>query len=240
LTSGVLARPGASRLDTELRVETPEGIELSLRPAGPVPRALALAIDLLLRWVLVAAVSTPLALLGGLGIGGALLFLFVMEWFFPVLFEVLAAGQTPGKRSLRLRVVHTDATPVGWTASIVRNLLRVADFAPLFYVAGAIAMCASARFQRLGDMAAGTLVVHVAEPVRDAGETLVVEGSRPAPVALRAREQRALISFAERAGTLSAERRVELADVLADLTGARGETGLEELVRIARGVASGS
>jgi len=230
----------ASRIQTEFRVETPEGIELEIRPAGPVGRGLAYSIDLLIRFGIWTAVSIPMQMTGELGLGLLLLLAFCLEWFYPVLFEVKAGGRTPGKRMLDLQVVNVDATPTGWTASIVRNLLRVADFFPLFYVAGLVSMICSDRFQRLGDVAAGTIVIHQRKEKGDGALALTTDSSRPAPVALRPDEQRALVDFADRQAALSEDRRIELADILTPLTDARGADGLRELLRIARGVARGT
>ena len=229
-----------TRIQTEFRVETPEGIELEIRPAGPVGRILAYSIDLTIRFGIWIAVSIPVQMAGDLGTGMLLLFAFVLEWFYPVVFEVKAGGRTPGKRMLNLQVVNADATPVGWNASIIRNLLRVADFVPLFYVAGLVSMLCNTRFQRLGDIAAGTIVIHQREEAREGALALAAGSSRPPPVPLRAHEQRVLVDFADRQEHLSEERRVELADILSRLTGSSGADGLRELLRIARGVARGT
>jgi uncharacterized RDD family membrane protein YckC len=87
-------------LDTTRRVATPEGIELTLQLVGPVPRALAWAIDLVLRALVVIAVIMGASYLGMAGRGLALLALFFVEWLAPAWFEVYWNGQTPGKRAL--------------------------------------------------------------------------------------------------------------------------------------------
>lgn len=168
---------------------------------------------------------------------------FLIEWFYPVLFEVLRAGRTPGKAALGLRVVNANATPIGWNASLIRNLLRTVDFLPLLYLGGLVSMLLTQRFQRLGDLAADTLVVHAGHPAVGAGEPEEVAaglGARPAPIALAPAEQRALLAFAERRGALSPERAVELADILEPLARARGDEGLATLLRIANGIAGRS
>uniref|UniRef100_UPI0025F2F3AC RDD family protein n=1 Tax=uncultured Thiodictyon sp. TaxID=1846217 RepID=UPI0025F2F3AC len=145
-------------LDTIRLNETPEGVDLGLRVAGPAPRALALAADGAIRLVILLALS-PLAALSGLGLGLSLIAVFLLEWLYPVTFEVLS-GATPGKRAMGLMVVHDDGTPVGLPASLIRNLLRVVDFFPLFYGVGLVCTLVDRDFRRLGDLAAGTLVVH--------------------------------------------------------------------------------
>ena len=222
-----------------LRLETPEGIDLVVSPAGPVPRGLAMAIDALITQTTSLLVGMALVLLGDAGVGIYLVLLFGIEWFYPVLFEVLRGGQTPGKSLLGLRVVHADATPIGWNASLLRNLLRTADFFPFFYVGGLVCMLLTDRFQRMGDLAANTLVVHVdTGGARSTSTSLEAEGlgARAAPVALSPVEQRALLGFAERQEELSRERAIELAEVLAPLTGASGEAARQEVLRIANGL----
>uniref|UniRef100_UPI0013DF1496 RDD family protein n=1 Tax=Pseudomonas viridiflava TaxID=33069 RepID=UPI0013DF1496 len=93
-------------LNTRFHVETPEGIDLALRPAGLLVRALAFATDLGLRGLILGFAAIVLALLGQLGMGlGAILY-FLVNWWYMVLFEVLNQGQSPGKQFMGLRVVH--------------------------------------------------------------------------------------------------------------------------------------
>ncbi|HSA71434.1 MAG TPA: RDD family protein, partial [Burkholderiales bacterium] len=147
-------------LDTTRRVATPEGIELTLHLAGPVPRALAWAIDFALRIAVVLVVSMFAPLIGRAGIGVVLLTAFFVEWLLPAWFEASWRGQTPGKRAMGIAVLNDDGTPLRWGAALTRNLLRAADFLPLFYGVGLIAMLANRDFKRLGDLAAGTVVVY--------------------------------------------------------------------------------
>ena len=99
-------------LDTVRTVPTPEGIELSLKVAGPMPRARAWLLDLLIRLAILLVLGIMLGALGKVGGALMLLIAFVLEWAYPVLFEVLRQGQTPGKRACDLRVLHEDGTPV--------------------------------------------------------------------------------------------------------------------------------
>jgi hypothetical protein len=153
-----------------------------------------------------------LSLTGKLGIGVFMIMLFLLEWFYPVVFELLW-GATPGKRALGLKVVHTNGTPVRWQASMIRNLLRSADFLPLFYGFGVVAMLCNARFQRLGDLAAGTLVVHH-QKNQNTLSLPEVAALQP-PVALSLQQRQAILAFAERYTALSADRATELAEHLA-------------------------
>jgi len=226
-------------LDATLRLETPEGVDLALAPAGPVVRGLAASIDGLITWGGSILALIALSSAGRTGTGVSLLLLFGVQWFYPVLFEVLGGGRTPGKRAMGLRVIDADATPIGWNASLVRNLLRVVDLLPAFYAAGLVSMLVGSRFQRLGDLVAGTLVIHapsVGPPPRDGPASDDRLGARSCPVLVRAADQRAILAWSERRGQLSDERAVELSDLLAPLTGAVGEAGRDELVRIANGI----
>jgi uncharacterized RDD family membrane protein YckC len=210
-------------LDTIHAVQTPEGVDLALPVAGPAPRALAYALDVMIQMVGLSTVQTILFASGesGFALGLYLIAVFLTNWFYPVLFEVLSRGQTPGKRIVGLRVVHENGTPVGWSASVLRNFLMVADFLPLLYLAGLVSMCVDSSFRRLGDLAAGTLVVHVESTTRRrrAKEIEIAERPVPPPFPLTLEEQAAVIAFAERAPLLSSARSAELAGIPVSLTG---------------------
>ena len=228
--------PGAAPalLDTRLRVETPEGIDLLLRPAGLVPRALAFAIDLGIRGVLLLALYSVLGLLGELGAGLAAILLFLLTWWYMVLFEVLNQGRSPGKQLLGLRVIHDDGTPVGWAASLTRNLLRFVDLLPFGYSLGILSCLNHPAFKRLGDLAAGTLVVYRDLPTPEV--ELPQVAAELAPFPLSRDEQRAVIAFAERQGSLSSARREELATILADVVQVPADQASARLNGIARGL----
>lgn len=219
-------------LDTTRSISTPEGIVLTLRLAGPVPRAIAWAIDLAIRAVILFAASLAIAILYKAGYAVYLLAAFLLEWLYPVFFEVYWGGATPGKRWLGIQVLHDDGTPVRWPASLTRNLLRTVDFLPMLYFLGFFAMVCHRDFKRLGDLAADTLVVY-----RDA-RIVEPDVPRAAPVApavpLSIDDQRAVLDFAERAGKLTDERAVELADIPKSLTGdIQGKPGVARLIGIA-------
>jgi uncharacterized RDD family membrane protein YckC len=224
-------------LDTTRRVATPEGIELTLRLAGPVPRALAWAIDLLIRVGIVLAVSLVFGALGHAGAGVALLTAFFVEWLLPAWFEAAWNGQTPGKRALGLAVLNDDGTPVRWPAAFTRNLLRAVDFLPLFYGIGLVAMLMNRDFKRLGDLAAATVVVYVPEHRVQEIEIPSVAPLAP-PFALSLEEQRALLALAERSTTLTQERLEELAELPRPLVGgAAGERAAARLLGMANYIA---
>jgi uncharacterized RDD family membrane protein YckC len=219
-------------LDTLRPVETPEGIALELRLAGPVVRALAWTIDSLLKYGLLWLCFIALTALGTTGYGLLLIAVFLMEWFYPVLFEVYSDGATPGKRMLKLKVVSDNGAPVDFSASLIRNLLRTADFMPLCYGFGLMCMLLNRNFKRLGDLAASTIVIYrdadVVQPLLPAGPAL------PLPLTLAPAEQQLLINFAERSHHLNPQRQAELADYLQALTGKTGSAATGQLLANAR------
>jgi uncharacterized RDD family membrane protein YckC len=205
-------------LDTTRRVATPEGIELTLRLAGPVPRALAWSVDLALRAALVLVVLTVASQLGRAGWGVVLIAAFAIEWLVPAAFEARWGGQTPGKRMMGIAVLNDDGTPVRWPAALTRNLLRAADFLPFFYGVGLVAMMMNRDFKRLGDLAAGTVVVY--RPAATEGARRIPEAAPVAPpLVLEPEEQRAVLELAERSATLTPERFEELAELPKPLLG---------------------
>jgi uncharacterized RDD family membrane protein YckC len=170
--------------------------------------------------------SSPGWLLALLG-----LIAFFFLWGYYIFFETLWNGKTPGKSLVKLRVIRTDGTPISLTESVVRNLVRIIDFLPLYYGVGVIAMFINRQSRRLGDLAAGTLVVHdTAEkvhlaslapgaglPARPAAapETRPAAGPNPAYPVERLAEQDILVieSFFKRRAQLS--NRASLARQLA-------------------------
>lgn len=199
-------------LDTRHSIETPEGAMLPLTPAGFMVRSLAQIIDILIRFGITLVMFLLLSLLGKMGSGIALILAFLLEWFYPVFFEVSRQGRTPGKKWLGIRVVNDDGTPITFGPSLLRNLLRVVDFLPMLYLTGIIASLCNRQFKRLGDLAAGSMVVYDAPPVQQ--PDFEVRGQLPVPADFSTDEQRALLAFAERSKYLSAERQSELASLL--------------------------
>ena len=205
-------------LDTTRRVATPEGIELTLRLAGPVPRALAWSVDLALRAALVLVLIALASYLGRAGWGMVLIAAFAIEWLVPAAFEAKWGGQTPGKRVMGIAVLNDDGTPVRWPAALTRNLLRAADFLPFFYGVGLVAMMMNRDFKRLGDLAAGTVVVY--RSVATEAARRIPEAPPVAPaLMLEPEEQRAVLELAERSTTLTPERFEELAELPKPLVG---------------------
>jgi uncharacterized RDD family membrane protein YckC len=168
----------ADRVD----ISTPEGVELEVELGGLGSRFIAEAIDYVLKGIVIGALSILLYAIGSGVATAVFLVLVFLIWFgYDVLFEVLAGGRTPGKRACGLRVVRSGGQPIGFLASSIRNLLRLVDGPLTSYLAGIVSIVVSTRNQRLGDMAADTLVVR--EP-RGPGKATAWEqrpGSVPAP-----------------------------------------------------------
>jgi uncharacterized RDD family membrane protein YckC len=217
-------------LDTGYRVEIPGGIELEAQVVGPIPRFFAFVIDLIIRGLLFFIASLASIPFGTLGFGFWMISLFLIEWFYPVLFEVFRGGQTPGKKAMGIAVIHDDFTPVSFGTSLVRNLLRTIDFLPLFYLAGLVTMLCNRRFQRLGDLAAGTLVISVRESSAPAS---VPDITPLAPsILLNRNEQSSIVEFLHRSQQLSPPRQQELANILDGITHDKNDNGVEALHRI--------
>jgi uncharacterized RDD family membrane protein YckC len=150
--------------DDRISIQTPEGVELELVLAGIGSRLVATIVDMLVKAGLLIALWVIGSAVGGDEAGGFFLAVLVVASFlvffgYDVAFEALASGRTPGKRAAGLRVVRLRGEPVGFVASAVRNLLRLVDSLPGIYAVGAACILFSSRNQRLGDLAAGTLVV---------------------------------------------------------------------------------
>ena len=215
------------RTDTIRTHETPEGIRLELRLAGLIVRACAWSIDMLIRVVLYGVISFIFTYFGGVGTAVMLIMFFLIEWFYPVIFEI-HSGATPGKKAMGLVVIHDNGTPVSFSSSVIRNLLRAADFLPFMYAAGILSVLMSRDFQRLGDLAAGTLVVYrdkELERIKLPDAAIV----RPS-LELSVEEQSEIIRFAERCPQLSVERQAELATQLSYVTGKQGAAAVQELL----------
>ena len=226
-----MSEPVVRSLDTVREVYTPEGVALRLPAAGPVPRALAWLIDTTVRFGLLFLVGMVVAVLDRVGVGVYLIAYFAIFWAYPILFEVLWDGQTPGKRAMSLRVISEDGAPVGWLASIVRNLLRTVDVLPFGYATGLVAGFFDPWGRRLGDMVARTMVIHA--PAGTPAPRVQVEGAHAPAQPLRPQEQAAVIAYADRASQLTQARREELADIAAPVVGVGGALGALRLQGVA-------
>ena len=210
-------------LDTVVAAETPEGIILELHPAGLPARCYAFVLDWLIRLVILYGCAIVARFLGGIGIAFWIVLLFVLEWFYPIAFELGRLGATPGKKAFGLKVVMDNGLPITPAASFTRNLLRAADFLPFGYGFAIVSMLLRQDCKRLGDIGAATLVVHQAQ----AAPRITLQKVEPvAPVRpIPPRDQAALVALAARAPTLTGERLDELAAIAAAVSGDQGHAG---------------
>lgn len=162
-----------SSQDEFLQIDTPENVVFGYEVAGIGSRFLAALVDhaviiviqlLIYLIVFLAALSnvtnpSQISSLSGWIIGGLALISFVVLWGYYILFEALWNGQTPGKRLMKLRVIRVDGTPITLVEALIRNLVRLIDFIPVTYGIGIVVMFVNSQSRRLGDLAAGTLVV---------------------------------------------------------------------------------
>ena len=154
------------QIDTTIEIVTPENIAFSYRLAGPFRRLPAYLIDLIIRLAVALGgaiflgILSSLVALPAIGGGMALVLWFVMAWFYGGLFETFWNGQTPGKRAMAIRVLSVEGQPINALQAVLRNILRTVDALPAFlYQVGLIAATVNPRFQRLGDLVCGTIVV---------------------------------------------------------------------------------
>jgi uncharacterized membrane protein SpoIIM required for sporulation/uncharacterized RDD family membrane protein YckC len=210
-------------LDTSASFATPEHIAFTFRIAGPMIRFWAWLIDVALRIAVMVVIAIPILLFGlKFGIGIWLLLFFFTDWLLGGLIEWRWEGFTPGKKLCGIRVIGVDGLPAGAGACFLRNVLRFADSFPTFATA-IIAMVASGRFQRLGDLAGGTLVVyagdtHHARPVRFK-DTKVDQAASDLPAEIQSvidgSSLRAVVAYVARRNDLHPQRRAEMAMPLA-------------------------
>ena len=220
-------------LDNHRMVHTPEGVALALTPAGALPRALAWLVDLALRLLMMTVLGLVLIPLGKLGLGIGLIMMFCLTWGYTIVCEG-RWGTTPGKRLLGLKVVAADGAPLGWNAAIVRNLLRTVDMLPFGYMIGLLSSLFDRHGRRLGDLVAGSQVVH--QPRLHHRQRLPDVPGQALSQPLQAPEQALLLAFAERAPGLPAARRNELANLASPLTGQYGEASTQQLYALANGL----
>jgi uncharacterized RDD family membrane protein YckC len=211
--------------EDRMTIETPEGLTVTVPLAGVGSRFVAAAIDATIQTLLLVCAIVVFQVYGaGGGASGGLLAIaaFCIFLVYDVSFEVLAGGRTPGKRWTGLRVVRSGGQPVGFVASAIRNVLRLVDFLPTFYLVGITSILVTKRNQRLGDLAGDTVV---ARAPRRAART------RPSPAppatlpptlatwdvsAVTATELAAVRSFLERRDSLEWGAREQLARTMAE------------------------
>ena len=219
-------------------LRTPEQVDLEYEVAGLGSRFIALLIDSLIQTVVMIAVfaafglgaallgATARRVFGGdstfvmvVGIAVAVLLVFLITWGYFVAFEVAWNGQTPGKRAAGIRVLTTRGEPITLVHAFVRNLVRIVDYLPTSYMVGTTAILATRRAQRLGDLAAGTIVIKErrAGPPRTLAALPTEQALPPQQAAVFTREDVALArDFLLRRQELPPDRRRALAREISD------------------------
>lgn len=152
----------AAPIDATTEVVTPENIAVHYRVAGPVRRALSFAIDWTLFLVICGIVAFALfifgiTIAGPFAVALGALFAFVMQWCYFGMQEWLLRGRTIGKWILGLRVISIEGKPINFLQAMMRSLLLAPDF--LLPIIDLVTMSLNDRFQRLGDIVCGTVVV---------------------------------------------------------------------------------
>ncbi|MEO8797042.1 MAG: RDD family protein [Polyangiaceae bacterium] len=228
-------------LDTDIAIETPEHIVFRHRVAGPARRSFAYFIDLLICYGSVILVAIAISLvaygLSGTGdkvsglaaasMGFILLLMFCAEWVYFVAWET-TAGRSPGKMLCGLYVVTSEGRPIGFSQSMLRNVLRAADMLPFGYLVGVVAMMCTKRFQRLGDLVGGTMVIVGNRNAARAQPIILYPPASseeltafPEVVRLDADERSAIELFLRRKRSLGVAREHELAEMLVEPLGKR-------------------
>jgi uncharacterized RDD family membrane protein YckC len=230
--------------EDKITIDTPEGVELELVLAGAGSRAIAALLDFLIKGLVFLAVlllAWAVGVRDGVGVALLIILSFSLLFGYDVLFEVLASGRTPGKRWSGLRVVLEGGRPIGVGTSLVRNIMRVIDILPGVYTVGLITVVLTARNQRLGDLAAGSLVVRER---REFDTTESMPGlPPPAEVAawdvsaVTPDELAAVREFLARRGGIEARARDRVARQLADrlrskVGGAASDLGAEAFLEV--------
>ena len=149
------------QLDDRVTLATPEGVALELILAGLGSRFLARLLDTLIQIGLIIALVVGVEVFHSRGWlqAATIVLVFLILFAYDIVFETLNHGRTIGKQAAGIRVVGRFGEPVRFLASAIRNIARVLDFLPVFYLVGTISIIATARDQRVGDLAAGTLVM---------------------------------------------------------------------------------
>ena len=230
-------------MSREVTIITPENVSVTYQLSGIGSRFLALGVDTILQQVAAIALllvgiflfmrlainPAPLEKIirsqSGWVIAGMVFGIFLISWGYFIFFETVWNGQTPGKRLVRLRVVREGGQPIDFTCAAIRNLMRYLDFLPAMYTVGLISIFFSPKYKRLGDYAAGTLVVRERSPRLVEIESRRQANRRPAPTSaienllidmLSPDDMAVVRRFAERRDELPLEAQEQVARNLAE------------------------
>jgi uncharacterized RDD family membrane protein YckC len=230
--------------EDRLAIATPEGVEIELTLAGLGSRFIAGLIDFAIRLLpLIALLVLVDPRTGAIGAAIFAIADFGLQFFYYVLFETLGGGRTPGKRAVGLRVVRSGGRPVTFVRSMLRNIMRVID-AIGFYFVGMVTIFITNNNQRLGDLAADTLVVRDRHGDRRRGDAPVTVGTTYDPgaalswdiSAVSAADVATVRAFLERRSSIDSRARIDLARQLAErlrpLVGGAHEPGDERFLEM--------
>lgn len=171
----------------QIQITTPEHVSLQFKVAGLGSRATAHLIDVLILVTISFALSFGIfyflgqptfaifPILPGYIMASWIVVLFALWWGYFILFEFFSAGQTPGKILLGLRIFQDNGQTITFLSSLVRNLLRLIDLLPLFYLVGILSIFFHPKHKRVGDLAAGTLVVYDRSRRRKKADSLIAK-----------------------------------------------------------------
>ena len=144
-------------------IHTPENVAFEFELAGVTARAIAWFLDVLLMTAMIGVtcvvLSALMPLLGGLALALLFVAIFLVQWWYTTLFEWWLGGQTPGKRALGIRTLGERGLRITFVQAVIRNLVRVVDLLPGLYLVGVTSSLLDRSGRRLGDIAAGTIVV---------------------------------------------------------------------------------
>jgi uncharacterized RDD family membrane protein YckC len=211
-------------LDDRKTIQTPEGLDLDLTLAGLGSRMIAAVVDAILIGLLVFMVAFGASRLSLGGLDGGIFVQAVVTIAITLVilgylvgFEALNEGRTPGKRAVGIRVVTTEGDSIGFLAAFLRNLLRVIDFLPAVFIVGAGSILLTKTNQRLGDIAANTIVIRERLPHVDRAELEHIEhdGERWDVARVTADDVDVLRRFAVRRRSIPADRTEQIAANLA-------------------------
>lgn len=240
--------PSAQPLDTTIDVVTPENIAFEYQLAGPFRRLPAYLIDVIVRWGVILAVILSAVLIGGylssvasffgsLSSAVIMITIFVVNALYGTIMEAYFNGRTVGKWACGIRAIEIDGRPISPRSALLRNLLRVADLMPtaainpeqqdlpLLWliptgVCGLVTMTMTRRMQRLGDLAAGTMVVVDERKWRlpiakvDDARVPALASYIPGDYLITRKMSRTLATYVERRHYLTPQRRREVARYL--------------------------
>ena len=238
--------------EDRLTIDTPEGVPLELTLAGVGSRFTAALLDYILQIVILVALALVLSYGAGFSPGTSsvstavwVVGFFLVFWGYDVAFEVLNSGRTPGKAMNGLRVVLESGAAVTFVPSAIRNVIRIIDLIPGNYLVGVTAILVTKKNQRIGDLAAGTLVIRESRKLPpDVPVSAWVEAPAWDTSAVDQQELDAVAAFLARRNALEPGARMQIAAELAGrlrpkvggaITGSGDEIFLERLVVAKRG-----